>query len=122
MKKTILIASAILLSCLGCQRNNDTLTGTWEAEKVEVEFDEQLSTPEIVKQTGIIEKENELLVAADSTLTFISHGDTIKGSFSVRGTQILFSGEAFGNLSENRIITNESTPFGKIRVTYRKVQ
>lgn len=122
MKKSILIASAILLSCLGCQRNNDTLTGTWEAEKVEVEFDEQLSTPEIVKQTGIIEKENELLVAADSTLTFISHGDTIKGSFSVRGTQILFIGEAFGNLSENRIITNESTPFGKIRVTYRKVQ
>lgn len=122
MKKTILIATAILLSCLGCQRNNGTLTGTWKVEKVAVDFDERLSTPEIVKQTGIIEKENLLIIAADSTMTFISQGDTIKGKFSVEGAQIQLNGKTFGTITENGITTAEASPFGKITVDYQKIR
>ncbi len=122
MKKSFFIATAILLSCLECQRNNDTLTGTWKAEKVAVDFDERLSTPEIVKQTGIVEKENLFIIAADSTLTFISQDDTIKGILSVKGAQVLLNDKTFGTITEDGIITAETTPFGKITINYRKVR
>lgn len=122
MKKSILIATAILLFCIGCQRNTDTLIGTWKSGKVAVDFDERLSTPEIVKQMGAIEKENVLIIVADSTLTFISQGDTIKGKFSVEGAQILLNGKVFGTITETGIVTKEDTPFGKITVDYRKIQ
>lgn len=122
MKKSILIATAILFSCLGCQRNNGTLTGTWKAEKVAVDFDEKHSTPEIVKQAGTLEKGNLIIISADSTLTFISQGDTIKGTLSVKEPQILFNGKHFASLKDNQIVTNEATPFGNITVSYQKVR
>ena len=122
MKKSILIATAILLSCLGCQRNTDTLIGNWKAEKVEVDFDERLSTPEIVKQTGIIEKENRLIIADDSTLTFISQGDTVKGRFSVKEMQVFIDGRPFGLITGNGIVTKEASPFGNITVEYQKIR
>lgn len=122
MKKSILIATAILLFCIGCQRNTDTLIGTWKSGKVAVDFDERLSTPEIVKQTGIIEKENLLIIAADSTLTFISQGDSVKGRFSVKGMQVFIDDRPFGLIAENGIVTKEATPFGNITVTYQKIQ
>ena len=122
MKKSILIATAILLSCMGCQRNTDTLMGNWKAEKVEVDFDERHSTPEIVKQTGFIEKGNQLSITEDSTLIFISQGDTIKGNFSVKGAQILLNGKTFGFITENGIVTKEDTPFGNIIVEYQKIR
>ena len=122
MKKSILIATAILLSCMGCQRNTDTLMGNWKAEKVEVDFDERHSTPEIVKQTGFIEKGNQLSITEDSTLIFISQGDTIKGNFSVKGAQILLNGKAFGLITENGIVTKEDTPFGNITIEYQKIR
>lgn len=122
MKKNVHIALVLMLICIGCQRNANTLVGTWKAEKVEVDFDERHSTPELVKQTGAIEKENLLIIAADSTLSFISQGDTVKGIFSVSETQISLGGKPFGTIAENEIITNEETPFGNISVTYRKVQ
>lgn len=122
MKKAIYFAIVLMLICIECQRNTNTIVGTWKAEKVEIDFDERHSTPEIVKQTGIIEKENQLIITADSTLAFISHGDTVKGIFSVSETRISLGGKPFGTIAENEIITNEETPFGNISVTYRKVQ
>ena len=122
MKKSVYTFLILMLICIGCQRNTNTIIGTWKAEKVEVDFDEHHSTPEIVKQTGNIEKRNALVFTEDSTLTFIGHGDTIKGNFSVKNAQISFSGKPFGTITENEIITNEETPFGNISVTYRKVQ
>ena len=122
MKKAVFIAFVLMLICIECQRNTNTIVGTWKAEKVEIDFDERHGTPEIVKQTGIIEKENRLIVTADSTLAFISQGDTVKGIFSVSETQISLDGKPFGTIAENGIITNEETPFGNISVTYRKVQ
>ena len=122
MKKAIHIVLAVMLICIGCQRNTDTLTGTWKAEKVEVDFDEKHSTPEIVKQAGSIEKENILILAADSSLTFISQGDTIKGRFSVRDTQVFLISKTFGIIKGNSIITDERMPFGNITVEYQKIQ
>lgn len=122
MKKSILIATAILLSCMGCQRNTDTLMGNWKAEKVEVDFDERHSTPEIVKQTGFIEKGNQLSITEDSTLIFISQGDTVKGRFSVKGMRISVDGRLFGLITENGIVTKEDTPFGNITIEYQKIR
>ena len=122
MKKAVFIAFVLMLICIECQRNTNTIVGTWKAEKVEIDFDERHSTPEIVKQTGIIEKENQLIITADSTLAFISLGDTVKGSFSVKEALILFDGKPFGTINENDITTTEVTPFGNITITYQKVQ
>ena len=122
MGKTIHIILALLLICIGCQRNTDTLMGNWKAEKVEVDFDERHSTPEIVKQTGFIEKENQLSLTEDSTLIFISQGDTVKGRFSVKEKQISVDGRPFGIIIENGIVTKENTPFGNITVTYQQIR
>ena len=120
MKKALYIA--LMLISIGCKRNTDTIIGTWKAEKVAVDFDEKHSTPEIVKQAGTLEKGNLIIISADSTLTFISQGDTIKGTISVKEPQILFNGKHFASLKDNQIVTNEATPFGNITVSYQKVR
>ena len=68
----------MLLLLTSCHRNNDPLIGRWTVEKVNVAFDENLASPEMVKQLGEVEKGNVIEIGNDSTMMFISDGDTLK--------------------------------------------
>ena len=85
-----------------------------------MEFDENKSTPEMVRQYGEMEKSNVLMISNDSVLTFISGGDTLRGRCSLRDHQVYCDGEPFGRIEDGVITTETTTPIGKIEVVYKK--
>ena len=118
MRTILMLAMVLLLS--SCHRNHDSLIGRWMVEKVNVEFDEHISTPEMVKQYGEMEKGNVIEITKDSVLTVISDGDTIVGRCTLKGTQLYCDGKPFGKYENGTIETESSTPLGEIKVIYRR--
>lgn len=110
----------LLLVLVSCYSNDDPFFGRWTVERVNVEFDEYKATPEMVRQYGELEKGNVIEISKDSVLTFISDGDTLRGRFALRGTQVLCDRKLFGRYENGLIETETSTPLGKVRVVYRK--
>lgn len=119
MKKWTLFLPVLMV--IACNRPSDPLFGTWHATKVNVGFDEKLSTPDMVKQIGEMEKQNQLDIKSDSTMTFVSGSYTLTGQLKLLpdGT-LLCDGELFGTLNEDRITTKNPSPFGEIQVEYTK--
>ena len=113
-----MITTVLLLA--SCHRNSDPLIGRWTVERVNVEFDENKSTPEMVRQYGEMERGNVVEINKDSVLTFVSCGDTLIGQCSLQGTQMLFDGKPFGVYENGFIQTDVNTPLGKIKVRYNK--
>ena len=50
MKKGIFLLLTVAVTLSACTPKSDPLFGTWTVSKVNVQFDEQLSTPELVKR------------------------------------------------------------------------
>ncbi len=115
---TLFVILIILFS--SCHRNNDPFIGRWTVEKVNVAFDENLASPEMVRQLGEMEKGNIIEISKDSMLTFIAESDTLQGRCSLKGTQIFFEGKSFGRYENGLIETETKTPLGKTKVVYRK--
>jgi len=109
-----------LLAFASCHRHEDPLIGRWTVDKVNVEFDEYQSTPEMVKQYGELEQDNVIEISADSLLTFVSQGDTLKGRCSLRGGLLYRDSEPFAQFRDGKLITESATPLGKITVSYEK--
>lgn len=110
----------LLLFLCACTGKQDPLIGRWTVEKVNVEFNEQIATPEMVRQYGEMEKGNVIEISKDSVLTFISDGDTLRGKCSLSGTQLFFDGKVFGRYENGQIETDVVTPIGVIKVLYFK--
>ena len=121
MKMRILFLLALTVLLSACQHDADPLIGTWTVDKVNVQFDEQHSTPELVKQIGEMERQNTLSIGADSTMVFKGLEETKEGRLSLRsdGT-MLFDGTAFGTGKGGRIVTRTGSPLGEVVVIYRK--
>ena len=121
MKMRILFLLALTVLLGACQHDTDPLFGTWTVDKVNVQFDEQHSTPELVKQVGEMERHNTLSINADSLLVFKGWEETKEGKLSLRsdGT-MLFDGTTFGTWKDGKIITRTGSPLGEVMVTYKK--
>ena len=117
--RAILLALMVLLLS-SCHRNEEPFFGRWTVEKVNVEFDETKSTPEMVRQYGEMEKGNLIEISKDSVLTFISDGDTLCGKCSLRGESLFCDGSFFGKFKAGVLTTEASTPLGKMKVVYKK--
>lgn len=98
--------------------SNDALIGRWTVDRVNVEFDENKATPEMVRQYGELEKGNVIEISKDSTLTFISSGDTLRGRCSLIGETLYCDGTVFGKFLGGVLMTETSTPLGKVEVYY----
>ena len=121
MKKRILFLFGLTALLGACRHNADPLFGTWTVDKVNVQFDEQLSTPELVKQIGEMERHNTLCIDADSVLVFKGLEETKEGRLSLRSDgAMLFDGTAFGTWKDGQIVTRTGSPLGEVVVTYRK--
>ena len=105
---------------ISCNSHSDPLVGRWIVEKVNVEFDESKATPEMVRQFGEMEKGNVIEISKDHELLFITDGDTLRAKCVQEEDQLLCDGKAFGSLKDNKLITEEVTPLGKVIVYYRK--
>lgn len=121
MKKNNFLFMAFGLMLCACQPDLDSLIGTWNVDKVNVQFDEQHNTPELVKQIGEMERQNTFSISADSTLVFKGLEETKEGQLSLRndGT-LLFDGTTFGTWKDGRIVTRTGSPLGEVVVTYKK--
>ena len=121
MKKIFLFLLALTVLLAACRHDADPLIGTWTVDKVNVQFDEQHSTPELVKQIGEMERQNTLSISEDSTMVFKGLEETKEGRLSLRsdGT-MLFDGTAFGIWKDERIVTRTGSPLGEVVITYKK--
>lgn len=121
MKKCYFLFIALGLMLAACQPNTDSLIGTWTVDKVNVQFDEQRSTPELVKQIGEMEKQNVITISKDSTLTFKGLEETMDGRISLKGDgTLLIDGATFGTWKNGEIVTRTNSPLGEVVVTYKK--
>ena len=122
MKKltAIFLLSLVSLFC-ACNRQQDSLVGTWTVDKVNVQFDEKHSTPELVKQIGEMERQNSFSINADSILVFKGLDTEWQGRISLKsdGT-LLCDGSNFGIWKDGQIITRNDSPIGEVVVSYRK--
>ena len=122
MKKLI----AVFLWCLAsllctCDRQQDSLIGTWIVDKVNVQFDEKHNTPELVKQVGEMERQNSFSINADSILTFNGLDTDWQERVSLKSDgMLLCNGTSFGTWKDGRIVTRNDSPIGEIVVIYRK--
>ena len=115
----------MLLLLSSCHRHSDPLIGRWTVEKVNVDFNENKATPEMVRQYGDMEKGNVIEISRDSMLTLVSGGDTLRGKCLLKGAQaycdgdVLFSGDNYVVRYEKGSLQTESiTPLGRLVVTY----
>ena len=121
MKKPILFFLGLVFSLCACHQKTDSLIGKWEADKVNVRFDENRSTPEMVKQIGEMEKQNYFIIDKDSVLVFNSLETEMTGRMTTDKQGNLFlEGAPFGQWKNGEIVTQTPSPLGEIVVVYKK--
>ena len=74
----------------------------------------------MVRQYGEMEKGNIIEISKDSMLTFVSDGETLVGRCSLQGQQLYQDSVLFGHFEGERLVTEETTPLGKLTVCYKK--
>ncbi len=119
MKRVLFIVGTLLLLA-SCNPKEDAFVGRWTVDKVNVDFDEQWATPEMVRQVGAMEKNNVVVISADSLLTLVNEGDTVQYRCALRGNQILCDGEPWGVFEKGTIKTETSSPMGSVKVSYKR--
>jgi len=121
MKNRFLFLMAFGIALGGCRPEPDALIGTWTVDKVHVQFDESRSTPELVKQTGEMEKRNTFSISADSVLVFKGIDEQWEERVNLVNDSVLrCSGRDFGIWSGERIVTRTGSPLGEVIVIYKK--
>ena len=120
MKKGIFLLLTLAVTLSTCTPKADPLFGTWTVSKVHVQFDEQLSTPELVKQVGEMEKQNVIKISNDSILTFKSLDIEWQDKISLKNETLLRNGAVFGSWKNGEIVTRSGSPLGEVVVVYRK--
>lgn len=120
MKKSPFLFSALAMMLGSCNNNADSLIGTWTVGKVNVQFDEHRSTPELVRQIGEMEKLSMINISSDSVLSFKGQEEGWQGRASLRNDTLLIDGKAFGIWKNGEIVTRTNSPLGQVVVTYRK--
>ena len=113
-----------LTALLGaCHHETDSIIGKWEVDKVNVQFDENRTTPEVVKQVGEMERQNVITINSDSIMTFKGLDESLQGRLSLNsdGT-LLLDGTVFGQWKDGSLTTQTTSPLGEVVVRYKKVK
>ncbi len=123
----LLVLAVILSSCGGSSESK--LVGTWKAGKVETDFDEKFTTPEMLRQVVEMQKETYFKIIDDSTLIIVSPGNTheTKWKLDSKDNSIAYFFEGnpglnnkLGTLTAGKIVSESTTPLGKITIYYEK--
>ena len=121
------IVAIIITSCGGSPESK--LIGTWKAQKVETDFDEQFTTPEMLRQVVEMQKETFFKIIDDSTLIIMSPGNTYETIWKLdpedQSISYFFDDDPnylnkLGTLSVDKIVSESKTPLGIITIYYEK--
>ncbi len=129
LKLSVLLTvfTIIITSCGGSPESK--LVGTWKAQKVETDFDEQYTTPEMLRQVVEMQKETYFRIIDDSTLIIVSPGNSHETQYTLDSKDntiaYFFDGtpgmhNTLGTLSSGKIVSESTTPLGKITIYYEK--
>lgn len=125
----ILLISGLLAFVSCSTKKGSDLTGIWKVADVKVEFDEQSSTPEMLRQVAEREKQTILEIQNDSVMSIIAGNTTYKafwvldqesGIINYRFEDMGVRMTELGKLVDGNIIAESETPMGKIIVTYQR--
>ena len=122
MKKTLFVVMLALLSVMSSCSDSDTIVGTWRVANVNIGFDEYKYTPDMVRQIGLEEKANTIILKADSTMLYVSGNDTLNGRFSLRNQDLFFNNEKFAIISNDTLTETKRTVLGDVVIKYNKKQ
>ncbi len=123
----LLMVAVMISSCGGSPESK--LIGTWKAQKVETDFDEEYTTPEMIRQVVEMQKETYFKIIDDSTLIIVSPGNTHETSWKLdkdsKTIAFFFEGNPgisnnLGTIDGDMIISESTTPLGKIVIHYVK--
>ena len=122
MKRLLIISLFFLLSC----SKSTGIIGTWTVDKINFDFNERKSTPEMIQQLGEIEKHNTLIFKNDSIvhITMAAINADYRYQISDDGTIILTPHDhIISNIktTANIILTETETPIGTMRITYKNL-
>lgn len=120
MRYGFFIGLVLVLLLASCTPKEDPFFGRWTVDKVNVDFNAEGATPEMVRQYGAMEKDNVVVITPDSLLMLVMDGDTVRCRCSLRDGQILCDGEPWGRFEDGVIKTETSTPIGQVKVSYKK--
>jgi len=120
MKKTLAFSMLLILLMMGCHRSGNTIIGVWKPISVNVGFDEYKYTPDMIRQIGLAEKANVIIVDSDSIMHYISGGDTIVGRMSLRGGEWNVDGEKFAIYANDTLTETKKTVLGNVVIKYTK--
>jgi hypothetical protein len=125
----IIILFVLFLGSSCSSDKGHDMTGVWKVTDVKVEFDEQSSTPDMLKQVAEREKQTILEFQNDSVMNIIAGGATYKafwvmdkgsGVINYRFADMGIKMTELGKFTEGSIVAESETPLGKIVVTYQK--
>lgn len=114
------MALVLLAFLTSCGHKSDTIVGTWKVANVSVGFDEYKYTPDMVRQIGLAEKANVIVLDADSSLLYISGGDTLRGKAIVKNGELYLDGEKFAVIQNDTITETKKTVLGDVVIKYTK--
>lgn len=121
MKYNFCLFFVLAMLLVACTSKPDTLIGDWTADKVSVQFDENHSTPELVKQVGEMEKQNRISIGNDSILVFKGLDGESRGRMTVDQQGVIYcDGQKFGIWKEGKVVTETPSPLGIITIQYKK--
>lgn len=121
------VLAMIISSCGGSPESK--LVGTWKAQKVETDFDEKFTNPEMLRQVVEMQKETYFKIIDDSTLVIVSPGTTHETKYMLdkddNSIAYFFDDNPglinnLGILSEGKIVSESTTPLGTITIYYEK--
>ena len=123
----LLVLSVLISSCGGSSESK--MVGTWKAQKVETDFDEEYTTPEMLRQVVEMQKETYFRIIDDSTLIIVSPGNTHETNWTLDSEDNTIAyffedspgmNNKLGVFSSGQIISESTTPLGKITIYYEK--
>ena len=129
--KRILLLSAVSLLLFAASCGSDPkagLIGTWKADKVDTDFDENKVTPEMVAQIVEMQKGTYFKFVNDTSMEIVSNNTTHQANWLLDkdGTiSFYFKGQELkptklGIVEDGKIVSTTKSPLGKMKIWYVK--
>ncbi len=118
---------SFFISCSGSSESR--FVGTWKAQKVETDFNETRTTPEMIAQVVEMQKQTYFRMVNDSVMSIISKNNTHEAKWKYdkenKTISYYFSNmkgvpNILGKYEDGKIVAESNVPIGRITIYYEK--